>query len=48
MGIAMAHFDLSADELELTGNWKISEPEIESIGLKYIVTWKGIQITGNI
>lgn len=39
MGIAMCHFELSATELGLTGNWNISDPQIKSDGMEYIVSW---------
>lgn len=40
MGIAMCHFELAARELEITGQWIKSKPEIQAGKLKYIVTWK--------
>jgi hypothetical protein len=40
MGIAMCHFELSAKELGITGQWVKSKPEVEPGKLKYIVTWK--------
>jgi len=39
MGIAMCHFELSAKELGLTGDWKIDNPQIKSKGMEYIVSW---------
>jgi nitroreductase len=39
MGIAMCHFELSVGELGLTGNWNVSNPQIESAGMEYIVSW---------
>ncbi|HEX3046159.1 MAG TPA: nitroreductase family protein [Bacillota bacterium] len=39
MGIAMAHFDLVAAELGLTGTWKIAEPIFNKKDLNYIVSW---------
>ncbi|MCE5265342.1 MAG: hypothetical protein LLG97_17650 [Deltaproteobacteria bacterium] len=40
MGIAMSHFDLSARELGLKGNWKVDDPQIKSDGMEYIVSWE--------
>jgi nitroreductase len=41
MGIAMAHFELSADDLGLSGQWEINEPDLplSKPGLEYSVTW---------
>jgi nitroreductase len=42
MGIAMSHFDLSADELGLDGKWKILEPAIpmpDSL-IEYVASWE--------
>lgn len=39
IGIAMAHFDLAASELGLSGKWQISAPNLEKGILKYIVSW---------
>lgn len=39
MGIAMCHFDLSARELGLTGDWNVSNPQIKSGGMEYIINW---------
>jgi nitroreductase len=39
MGIAMCHFELSAEELGLKGNWSVTDPQIKSGGMEYIVTW---------
>ncbi len=39
MGIAMCHFDLSARELGFTGDWNVSNPQIKSAGMEYIVSW---------
>ena len=42
MGIAMAHFELTAMEVGLDGSWivdnQISSSEIE--GIEYLVTWR--------
>jgi nitroreductase len=42
MGIAMNHFELTADELGLKGKWSIGEPEIEKPDklMEYTVSWK--------
>ncbi len=44
LGIAMAHFELSAVEEGLAGTWQISPPEaINPLpGMTYVATWKGI------
>lgn len=39
MGIAMCHFELSAKELGLKGDWSVNNPQIQSAGLEYIVSW---------
>jgi len=39
MGIAMCHFDLSANELGLTGDWNVNNPQIKADGMEYIVSW---------
>jgi hypothetical protein len=44
MGIAMCHFELSARELGLKGQWVKNPPpglESEATGMEYIVTWQG-------
>lgn len=43
MGIAMSHFELAANELDLKGTWKIQEPEIENPSglIEYVVSWIG-------
>lgn len=42
MGIAMCHFDLTANELGLRGQWVILESPIEMPGpfIDYVVTWE--------
>ena len=40
MGIAMCHFELTARELGLKGNWKQQGPRISSEDKEYIVSWK--------
>lgn len=39
LGIAMCHFELSAKELMLKGDWCVSDPQIKSNGMEYIVSW---------
>jgi nitroreductase len=40
MGIAMAHFELAAKELDLPGEWEVWDPGIpSSIERNYIVSW---------
>lgn len=39
MGIAMCHFDLSARDLGLKGDWNIDDPRIKSDGMEYIASW---------
>jgi hypothetical protein len=43
MGIAMSHFELSADELGLKGTWNVKEPYIEKPDslTEYTVSWMG-------
>jgi hypothetical protein len=43
MGIAMCHFELSARELNLKGEWQLEKPEGISLPprMEYIVTWNG-------
>ncbi len=42
MGIAMAHFDLTARELGLIGQWVIDEPHLEKTDeqIEYTISWK--------
>ncbi len=40
MGIAMCHFEFAAKELNLSGQWVVSEPKLDSGKLRYVVTWK--------
>ncbi|MFA9399326.1 MAG: nitroreductase family protein [Clostridiaceae bacterium] len=42
MGIAMSHFELSAKETNIKGNWGFNDPKIdtENTSLEYIATWK--------
>jgi hypothetical protein len=39
MGIAMCHFELSARELGLKGDWNVKDPRIKSDGMEYVVSW---------
>ncbi len=39
MGIAMCHFELSARELGLQGDWNANDPQIKSDGMEYIASW---------
>ena len=39
MGIAMCHFELSARELGLNGDWNVNDPQIKSDGMEYVVSW---------
>ncbi len=39
MGIAMCHFELSANELGFTGDWNVNNPQIKSDDMEYIVSW---------
>jgi nitroreductase len=39
MGNAMCHFELSAQELGLAGQWNIADPRIPAGGREYIVSW---------
>ena len=43
LGIAMAHFELSAVEEGLSGTWQISPPEAVDLlpGMTYVATWQG-------
>jgi len=40
MGIAMCHFELSAKELRLKGNWQDQGTRISSEDKEYIISWK--------
>lgn len=39
MGIAMCHFELSARELGLKGDWNITDPRMQTGDAEYIVSW---------
>ena len=43
MGIAMSHFELTADELGLQGKWEVREPVIARPDAltEYTVSWAG-------
>jgi hypothetical protein len=42
MGIAMSHFELTANELGLAGSWQLRDPDLEVPDdlTEYIVTWQ--------
>jgi nitroreductase len=40
MGIALCHFELTAKERGLPGEWNVSSPEIPSVNWEYIQSWK--------
>ncbi|MFX1590126.1 MAG: nitroreductase family protein [Promethearchaeota archaeon] len=41
IGIAVCHFDLTANELGLKGNWEFLNPDItKPKSLKYVISWK--------
>jgi nitroreductase len=42
LGIAMSHFELTACELGLTGNWYVADPGLEPVDsqAEYVVTWQ--------
>ncbi len=42
LGIAMCHFELTANELGLKGRWKVTDPglAVPDAATEYIVTWK--------
>lgn len=41
MGIAMCHFELTAEELHLKGKWEVHQPDIGELpkGIEYVVSW---------
>lgn len=43
MGIAMGHFEWTAQELGLAGHWEVSDPRLPlpDNQTEYTVTWKG-------
>jgi len=41
MGIAMCHFEQTARELGLAGNWEYQKTEIDRQDLEFIASWKG-------
>jgi len=43
MGIAMSHFELTAQELGLKGKWLVQEPEIDKPDslTEYVASWAG-------
>ncbi len=40
MGIAMAHFELAANELGLKGSWTQDKPDVDAGDREYVATWK--------
>lgn len=40
IGIAMCHFEIAAQELGLTGSWKVDGPAYEIQGLRHMAAWK--------
>ncbi len=42
MGIAMCHFELAANELQINGSWKVTAPDNEKLpdGAEYLVSWE--------
>lgn len=40
LGIAMSHFELAAEELNLLGSWVDNDPNIHTKKLEYIRSWK--------
>lgn len=42
MGIAMCHFDLACNELDIEGEWKIEDPEIKlpNTQMEYLFSWE--------
>lgn len=42
IGIAVCHWDLTAEELGIKGNWTFSQPNIAAEGLKYTISWIGV------
>ena len=45
MGIAMCHFQLTAEELRLKGSWIVEDPDIKSDSerVEYTVTWRSFK-----
>lgn len=39
MGIALCHFELAAQELEIRGSWKEAKPAFDAGTLEYVVSW---------
>ena len=42
IGIAVCHFDLTANELGIKGTWEFLQPKIETTDVKYVISWKGL------
>jgi hypothetical protein len=45
LGIAMCHFQLTAEELGLKGRWEVSAEELPGVdeSLEYIASWNGLK-----
>lgn len=41
LGIALCHFELSAGELGLKGEWVVSDPQLRADNWEYIASWAG-------
>jgi nitroreductase len=39
MGIALCHFELAAQELEIQGSWKVAKPAFDAGTLEYVMSW---------
>jgi hypothetical protein len=41
IGIGMFHFELTLNETEIKGSWKLQKPEIQDVpkNYDYIITW---------
>jgi hypothetical protein len=50
MGIAMCHFELTARELGLEGDWKVEDPHLllPNGRIEYTATWKDAATSGNL
>jgi hypothetical protein len=43
MGIAMCHFELTARQSGLAGEWKVEEPNLERPAqTEYVASWVGV------
>ena len=41
IGIAVCHWELTAEELGIKGEWEFSQPDIPSEGYVYKISWNG-------